>query len=142
MKATEWASHIDRNQTAKNAKSELQQYFTMRRLARRSAYMATPKISDIPRSPQTNNHVEDHMIEQLNAQQWIDNLNGVLEDMQASNERYAKIIKLCYLQGLDNSQAMERLGVSESTFTANKRDALVAFAEAWPPFPSELLAYN
>jgi hypothetical protein len=37
---------------------------------------------------------------------------------------------------------MERLGMQSTAYYHAKEDALIAFAEIWPPSPSELLVYR
>jgi ArpU family phage transcriptional regulator len=139
-RVTNLYSSIDRDGTAENAEMELMQWPHYWRMSRAQSYsLQSPKFDDMPKAPAVGNRTEDNIVDTLDAQKWVSVVKAIIEDMKQTNDRYSKILRLRYITGLDNDVVQERIGVGKSQYFEDKKDALVAFAEMFPPHPNRLV---
>ncbi|MFT8409886.1 MAG: ArpU family phage packaging/lysis transcriptional regulator [Schleiferilactobacillus perolens] len=145
MRATQRFSKIDKDKTAANAEAVLLEYPHRKALASRSLVgLQSPKMDGMPRSPSAENHTEDPIINHLDDKLYVYQcekiVNEILPDT-ASNDKWPTILKLRYLirYPLSDADIMERVHYEHTAYYDGLKEALCAFAELWPPFPSELV---
>lgn len=145
VRVTSWYSKVDRDQTASNAAEILLAYPHHKALAMRyTIALQSPNMDGMPRSDSFDNTTEAKIIGHLDDKQFVAQVDYILNEMMpevSRNENWAKILKLAYITrgGLQDKAIQERLGYEHSAYYEAKKDALCAFAELWPPFPSELV---
>jgi ArpU family phage transcriptional regulator len=144
MKRTTWIySQVDRDATATKADEELSKWPHYWALSRRSAVaLKSPGLDGMPKSPSKQNHAEDGILDKVSAETWVNRVKYVIEDMQMTNHRASQILQFLYMQGLPDTVAMERLGIEHTQYYEDRKDALVTFAEMWPPYPSDLVVHQ
>ena len=136
-RVSRYYSRVDEEATANRAHEELCRYDENYHLAQRAASLQSPQYDGMPKSPSTDNHVEGAIVNHVYATTWVAKVKWTLSVL--ANERYAHILQLAYINHLDDTAIMERIGLEKSRYYEVKRDALIAFAETWLPFPSELV---
>lgn len=143
-RSTQLHSSIDDDATAKNAEALLLEYPHYWRLARQASYgLQSPKMDGMPRSDSAVNKSDLAIIGNIDAQQWVHICNKVLEDMEQTQwgktQRWHAILREKYVRGLPDYTVMSNLNIEKSQYYDERRDALVAFAEMWPPVLNKLV---
>lgn len=135
-------NRIDVDRTAANAEEVLSDYQHRGAKVRRSqlTVLQSPRMDGMPHS--SNPHgLEERIIRGLNDEQYIQQCQNVVAAIE--EEEYRNILKYLYIKPLPTVEmAMDRMAMRTTAFYNNKKKALVAFAELWPPSPSELLVYK
>jgi ArpU family phage transcriptional regulator len=133
--------HIDEKRTAANAEALLLDYRHRQAVAKRSELALQSPILDGMPSVSNLHSTEENIIRGLDDQNFIAQCRRVIAAI--NNEEYQHILNWLYITPLPTVQViMERLGMSTTAYYHAKQHALVAFAELWPPSPSELLVYK
>lgn len=133
---------LDREATAKNAELVLGDYRHRHQKARRAevAGLKSPSMDGMPRTESIENGVEDKIINHLSDQEFAAKVILAIECIEDDEQRH--LLKLLYIGAPLSVEAIQtRLSLSAKTYYRVKEDALNAFAEVWPPAPSELLVY-
>lgn len=145
MRATQRFSRIDKDKTAANAEAVLLEYPHRKALASRGLVsLQSPKMDGMPHSPSVDNHGEERIISHLDDKLFVYQVEKIVKEIMpetATNDKWPGILKLRYLipRPLSNDQIMERVGYEHTAYYDALKEALCAFAELWPPFPSELV---
>lgn len=134
---------LDREATAKNAERLLGDFRHREQKAKRADVLglASPSLDGMPRNDTVENTVEGRIVEHLSDKEFTERVRRAIECIESDE---AKVI-LCGLyigRPLTAEALMERLAMSNTAYYHAKEEALVAFAEVWPPVPSELLVYR
>ena len=127
-------SKQERDKTAANAERILLEYPRARSKTLRGAVsIQSPTLDGMPRNDTVSNRNEDRIINTLDKA-----MPNVSKD-----PNWAKIIKLAYLlpQPMKDVAIQQRLGYGHTAYYDAKKEALCAFAELWPPFPTEIVTY-
>lgn len=90
------------------------------------ADLKSPTLDGLPRSPSFNNALEEKMIQYIDCRNIVE---GFHQSYIHSNVLTQKIIKMCYLQGIDNQDVMRVLGYEHSRYAEIKRNSLNEFAD-------------
>ena len=134
---------LDHEETAKNAERLLSDFRHREAKSKRAEVMGlkSPLMDGMPRNDTTDNSVERRITDHLSDQEFVERVRRAIECIESDE---AKVI-LCGLyigRPLTAEALMERMAMSNTAYYHAKEEALVAFAEVWPPFPSELLVYR
>lgn len=138
-----YSRRLDREATAKNAEMVLGDYRHRHQKARRTevAGLKSPSMDGMPRTKSIENVVEDKVINHLSDQEFATKVILAIECIGDDEHRH--LLKLLYIGApLPVEAIQERLNLSAKTYYRVKEDVLNAFAEVWPPSPSELLVYD
>lgn len=129
---------IDMKRTAANVEELLADYRHRNALTKRNLFaLRSPQLDGMP-SVSNLHSTEENIIRGLDDQNFIAQCRRVIAAI--NNEEYQHILNWLYITPLPTVQViMERLGMSTTAYYHAKQHALVAFAELWPPSPSELL---
>lgn len=137
-------SRLDQKATIENADALLSDYGHRRARAQRwrLAGLQSPNMDGMPKSPSVDNHVEAQVINGLDDEYYLKLVDAVLKALEC--ERYRVILDLVYIHPLATQEAVaERLNLEHSQYYRERDNALIAFAEWWPPVSkSELLVYR
>ena len=142
VRVTSLYSRIDRKATAANAEAVLMDYqHHYARVISWSMDLQSPNMDGMPRNPSVDNNAEIKITNRLSDEQFVKRCNNIVQRIE--NETYRNIIRFTYFRPLPTVRDIEeRLALSPSTYRRQKQEALVLFAELWPPVPSELLVYK
>lgn len=96
----------------------------------------------MPRNQSTDNVAEAKIVNHLYDRDFVDCCMQVIACIE--KPEYRRLLELTYIKPLPTVEAIaERLSLSRATYYREKENALVAFAELWPPTgSSELLVYR
>jgi ArpU family phage transcriptional regulator len=137
-RVTRFYSRVDDDTTAELAHAELCKYDENYALSRRGAgALQSPQFDGMPKSPSIDNHLEANVVNHVYAGNWVQRVNNTINGLV--DDRYRIILNLYYLKHVDDGSIMARIGLEKSRYYEAKKDALVTFAEAWLPYPSELV---
>lgn len=134
---------LDHEATAANAEAVLMDYRHRKAKAKRNEItIQSPRMDGMPRSPSTENAQENKILRDLEDGEFCQQCDRVINAIESSEGR--TILKLLYTVDRPPKveSIMERLGMQSTAYYHAKDDALIAFAEIWPPSPSELLVYR
>lgn len=134
---------LDRRATADRADMVLGDYRHRRAKAKRAEIVAlqSPNLDGMPSSPSVENRVESKILHQLSDCEFVGRVDAVLECIEDQEAR--TLLKLLYTgRPMTGEAIMERMSMSNTAYYRARENALVAFAEVWPPAPSELLVYR
>lgn len=134
---------LDHEATAANAEAVLMDYRHRKAKAKRNEItIQSPRMDGMPRSPSTENAQENKILRDLEDGEFCQQCDRVINAIESSEGR--TILKLLYTVDRPPKveSIMERLGMQSTAYYHAKEDALIAFAEIWPPSPSELLVYR
>ncbi|WP_057821920.1 ArpU family phage packaging/lysis transcriptional regulator [Schleiferilactobacillus perolens] len=134
---------LDHEATATNAKAVLMDYRHRKHKAKRNEVtIQSPQMDGMPRSPSTENAQENKILRDLEDGEFCHQCDRVISAIESSEGR--TILRLLYTVGRPPKveSIMEQLGMQSTAYYHAREDALVAFAELWPPSPSELLVYR
>lgn len=142
VRVTSLYSKLDKRATAENAAAVLSDYPHRRaRSLSWSMDLQSPSMDGMPRNDSVDNRTEHKIVDHLDDEQFVRRCNNILATI--TNETYRNILRFTYLHPLVSVEAVqERLHLAPSTYRRQREEALVAFAELWPPIPSELLVYS
>lgn len=134
---------LDREATAENAEGLLSDFRHREQKAKRADVLGlkSPAMDGMPRNETVENTAEGRIVEHLSDKEFTERVRRAIECIESDE---AKVI-LCGLyigRPLTAEALMERLAMSNTAYYHAKEEALVAFAEVWPPVPSELLVYR
>lgn len=133
---------VDIEATAINADRILNQY--QHRIAKTKRYsgLKSPLMDGMPKTAVSYNSIETQIVDRLSDDEFCIKCEQIVTE-GITNEVYSKILKYTYITplGTDN-EIMDRVGYGRSSFYRKRKKALVAFAEQWPPLPSELMVYK
>ncbi|MFT8412311.1 MAG: ArpU family phage packaging/lysis transcriptional regulator [Schleiferilactobacillus perolens] len=134
---------LDHEATAANAEFVLMDYRHRKQKSKRNEItLQSPAIDGMPRSPSTENSQENKLLKYLNDWDFVAQCDRAIESVE--NDESRTILKLLYTTDypVKVQTIMDRLGMETTAYYHAKQDALIAFAEVWPPSPSELLVYR
>lgn len=134
---------LDREATAKNAEGLLGDFRHREQKAKRADVLGlkSPAMDGMPRNDTVENSAERRIISHLSDQEFVDRVKRAVECIESDEQR--KILIGLYIgHPVKAETIMEALGMSTTAYYHAKEEALVAFAEVWPPIPSELLVYR
>lgn len=134
---------LDREATAKNAERLLGDFRHREQKAKRADVLGlqSPTMDGMPRNETVENSAERRIISHLSDQEFVERVKRALECIEDDTSRL--ILQSLYICRPIKAEAlMERLTMSNTAYYHAKEEALVAFAEVWPPVPSELLVYR
>lgn len=134
---------LDHEATAANAEAVLMDYRHRKAKAKRNEItIQSPRMDGMPRSPSTENAQENKILRDLEDGEFCQQCDRVINAIESSEGR--TILKLLYTVDRPPKveSIMERIGMQSTAYYHAKEDALIAFAEIWPPSPSELLVYR
>lgn len=134
---------LDHEETAKNAERLLGDFRHRENKAKRADVLGlqSPTIDGMPRNELVENSAERRIISHLSDQEFVDRVKRAVECIESDEQR--KILIGLYIgHPVKAETIMEALGMSTTAYYHAKEEALVAFAEVWPPIPSELLVYR
>ncbi|MCI1912946.1 MAG: hypothetical protein LKJ06_07925 [Schleiferilactobacillus harbinensis] len=134
---------LDHEATATNAEAVLMDYRHRKHKAKRNEVtIQSPQMDGMPRSPSTENAQENKILRDLEDGEFCQQCDRVISAIESSEGR--TILRLLYTVGRPPKveSIMEQLGMQSTAYYHAREDALVAFAELWPPSPSELLVYR
>ena len=134
---------LDHEETAKNAERLLSDFRHREAKSKRAEVMGmkSPLMDGMPRNDTTDNSVERRITDHLSDQEFVERVKRALECIEDDTSRL--ILQGLYIGRPIKAEAlMERLTMSNTAYYHAKEEALVAFAEVWPPVPSELLVYR
>lgn len=134
---------LDREATAENAERLLGDFRHREQKAKRADVLGlkSPAMDGMPSNDTVENTAEGRIVEHLSDKEFTERVRRAIECIESDE---AKVI-LCGLyigRPLTAEALMERLAMSNTAYYHAKEEALVAFAEVWPPVPSELLVYR
>jgi ArpU family phage transcriptional regulator len=134
---------LDIEQTAINADQVLSQYQHHKAMAKRwDLSLQSPKMDGMPKSPSYGNTAENSITSHLDDKLFSLQCERIIREGM-TDERLAKILEYTYLKPLNSDYAvMMKVGYEKTQFYEQRKIALCAFAELWPPFPSELVVYQ
>lgn len=142
VRVTSLYSRLDKKATAENAAAMLSDY--PHRLARSRAWsmdLQSPVMDGMPRNDSIENRAESKVVDHLDDEQFVRRCDNIVRAI--TNETYQNILRFTYMQPLESVEAIEeRMFMAPSTYRRQRVEALVAFAELWPPVPSNLLVYS
>ncbi|WP_196246206.1 ArpU family phage packaging/lysis transcriptional regulator [Lacticaseibacillus zhaodongensis] len=146
-RVTSLHSSIDEDETAKNAEALLLEYPHYWRLSRQASYgLKSPAMDGMPRPDSTANTADLAIINKVDAGQWLRICNTIIDGMQQTQygktQRWHAILKERYVRGLPDYTVMSNLGIEKSQYYEERRDALIAFAEMWPPVLGQLVVIS
>jgi ArpU family phage transcriptional regulator len=136
-------SRLDRKATAENADLVLGDYRHRRQKARRNdvASIGSPSMDGMPKTASVANGQENMVVNHLGDAEFVAKVDTAIECIEDDDQR--AVLKLLYISHQLTAEAIqERLHMSNTAYYHTKEDALIAFAEVWPPQPSELLVYR
>ena len=90
------------------------------------ADLQSPTIDGLPRAATFSNTLEAKVIRYIDSQNIV---IGFVNVYQKCNMISQKIIRLCYLKGMDNKDVMNALGYEHSQYAIIKQRALNEFAD-------------
>lgn len=135
---------LDNTETAANVDALLRKYLENKSIAGRgTASLQSPAMDGMPRSDSYGNRVEEKIVGDLSARQFVKQCDSTLD--KVPDETYHTILKLTYFvhNQPNDSIIMERVGLEHSAYYEAKKRAQIAFAGWWPPEgTSELLVYR
>lgn len=136
-----WGS-LDRKETAKNAERVLSDFHHRKQRARAwSTALQSPQITDMPSSEPIGNPTEKKIVNHLSDDEFVARCIQIVEAIEDDTQR--GVLTYTYIKPLSSVELIaERLAISRQSYYRYKESALVAFAELWPPIPSELLVYR
>lgn len=138
-----YASRLDHEATAENAERLLGDFRHRKQKSKRPdvAGLKSPSLDGMPRNDTVENTAESRIVDHLSDQQFVEQVERALERIESDEARL--ILRGLYIGRPITAEAlMERLAMSNTAYYHAKEEALVAFAEVWPPVPSELLVYR
>ena len=135
---------MDRDETAANAERVLLSYEHHKSMALRwSISLKSPVIDGMPRNDSVENNTERQITNHIDDQLYVKQCEVIINEIMpqtSRNPKWPDILRYTYLKPLATDLAVqERVGYEHSAFYEAKKDALCAFAELWPPYPSELV---
>lgn len=134
---------LDREATAENAEGLLSDFRHREQKAKRADVLGlkSPAMDGMPRNDTVENSVERRITDHLSDQEFVERVKRAVECIESDEQR--KILIGLYIgHPVKAETIMEALGMSTTAYYHAKEEALVAFAEVWPPIPSELLVYR
>jgi len=134
---------LDHEETAKNAERLLVDFRHREQKAKRADVLGlkSPAMDGMPRNDSTENSMERRITSHLSDQEFVERVKRAIECIESDEARL--ILRGLYIGRPITAEAlMERLAMSNTAYYHAKEEALVAFAEVWPPVPSELLVYR
>ena len=140
-------SKQDRDETAANAERILLEYPRAKSKTLRGAVsIQSPTLDGMPRNDTVSNRNEDKIINTLDDEDLVAQCDYIVNKAMpnvSKDPNWAKIIKLAYLlpQPMKDVAIQQRLGYGHTAYYDAKKEALCAFAELWPPFPTEIVTY-
>ncbi|ANK63374.1 ArpU family phage packaging/lysis transcriptional regulator [Loigolactobacillus backii] len=124
--------NLDRDATCARAKKLLRSYHSLRRIAgRKLTVLQSPKMDGMPRSQSVDNNNEHRIQERLIAAEEVPAIQRAVASLNKDSQT---IINGQYIHGsLSNVEMAQQLGFisDDSGYYRQKKDALVAFAEAF-----------
>lgn len=137
-RTTRLYGNVDQKATADRAHAELCLYDQNYALSRRAlASLQSPSMDGMPSNPTVENTAETHVINYVYAQKWVQQVRWTIDAL--TSDRYRTILELYYIKHVPDTRIMQRVGLAQTQYYQSKQDALVAFAETWLPYPSELV---
>lgn len=139
VKVNTYFSNIDREATIGNAKAVLEDYEHRKRRALRFSFaLKSPKFDGMPRSEAQGNPLEDSIVNHVSDQTYVTTCEDVINAIQDQVQR--QILWYTYIKPLaDNDAIMDKVNLSYAQFYREKNEALLTFAEIFPPLPSDLI---
>ncbi|QFQ91004.1 DUF1492 domain-containing protein [Lacticaseibacillus manihotivorans] len=137
----EW--RLNRKETAANADAELKDYRHRHQKSRRPevAGLKSPSLDGMPRTDSIENGQEGKLLGHLSDQEFCQQVVRAIECIEDDDQR--TILTLLYITKPITAEAIQqRLHMSNTAYYHKLEDALVSFAEVWPPIPSDLLVYH
>lgn len=134
---------LDHEKTAKNAERLLSDFRHREAKSKRAEVMGlmSPLMDGMPRNDSVENGTETKLVNELSDQEFVERVRRAIECIE--NEESRVILRCLYIdRPVTAENIMIRLGMSTTAYYHAKEEALVAFAEVWPPVPSELLVYR
>lgn len=134
---------LDREATAENAEGLLSDFRHREQKAKRADVLGlkSPAMDGMPRNDTVENTAESRIVDHLSDQQFVERVKRAIECIESDEARL--ILRGLYIGRPITAEAlMDRLAMSNTAYYHAKEEALVAFAEVWPPVPSELLVYR
>ncbi|WP_203663781.1 ArpU family phage packaging/lysis transcriptional regulator [Lacticaseibacillus sp. 53-4] len=134
---------LDHEETAKNAERLLSDFRHREAKSKRAEVMGmkSPLMDGMPRNDSVENRTETKLVAELSDQEFVHRVRRALECIESEESRV--ILRCLYIdRPVTAENIMIRLSMSNTAYYHAKEEALVAFAEVWPPEPSELLAYR
>ncbi|WP_203624633.1 ArpU family phage packaging/lysis transcriptional regulator [Lacticaseibacillus sp. 866-1] len=134
---------LDHEETAKNAERLLSDFRHREAKSKRAEVMGlkSPLMDGMPRNDSVENRTETKLVAELSDQEFVHRVRRALECIESEESRV--ILRCLYIdRSVTAENIMMRLGMSTTAYYHAKEKALVAFAEVWPPVPSELLVYR
>ncbi|MFD1441209.1 ArpU family phage packaging/lysis transcriptional regulator [Lacticaseibacillus hegangensis] len=134
---------LDHEETAKNAERLLSDFRHREAKSKRAEVMGlkSPLMDGMPRNDSVENGTETKLIAELSDQEFVQRVRRAIECIESEESRV--ILRCLYIdRPVTAENIMIRLSMSNTAYYHAKEEALVAFAEVWPPEPSELLAYR
>ncbi|MCI1894784.1 MAG: DUF1492 domain-containing protein [Lactobacillus sp.] len=134
---------LDHEETAKNAERLLGDFRHRENKAKRADVLGlkSPAMDGMPRNDTVENTAESRIVDHLSDQQFVERVKRAIECIESDEARL--ILRGLYIGRPITAEAlMDRLAMSNTAYYHAKEEALVAFAEVWPPVPSELLVYR
>lgn len=138
-----YSGRLDHEETAKNAERLLSDFRHRKAKSRRAEVMGlkSPLMDGMPRNDSVENGTETKLIAELSDQEFVQRVRRAIECIESDESRV--ILRCLYIdRPVTAENIMMRLGMSTTAYYHAKEEALVAFAEVWPPVPSELLVYR
>lgn len=138
-----YRSRLDHVETAKNADRLLLDYRHREQKAKRADVMGlmSPSLDGMPRNDTVENTVESRVVGHISDSEFVERVKRAIECIE--NDESKLILRSLYIGRPITAEAlMDRLAMSTTAYYHAKENALVAFAEVWPPVPSELLVYR
>ncbi|QPI89320.1 DUF1492 domain-containing protein [Lacticaseibacillus paracasei subsp. tolerans] len=130
---------LDREETAANAESVLIDYRHRKARARAwSMALQSPTMDGMPRNETVENTAEGRIVNHLTDDEFVTRCQNTIACIEKPEHR--RLLELTYIQPLATVEDIaERLSLSRATYYRDKENALIAFAEVWPPAGSSVL---
>ncbi|MCI1282999.1 MAG: hypothetical protein LKG24_00170 [Lacticaseibacillus songhuajiangensis] len=135
---------IDTKATAQKVALFLEQYPDQLAKSKLSSQLTGMRLDGMPRGDSTVNHVEKHVTDRLEAEEFIQMCNSIVDVIKnVYGEDQAVILRLGFFKiGITDSVIMDQIMLEKSQFYYRKRDALCHFALLWPSELGSLVVYE
>lgn len=137
LRSSRHFSKLDSGATIDKTRSFLQLYQDYHRIERRDIIsLRSPSYDGMPKAPHSNNAQEDKVVDHLSAAMICRDVRNAIDALEDWRFRY--IINHTFIKSNDLIEIqMDELGVSRTRYSELKNEALIAFAEIYPPMLDE-----